>query len=121
MASCVIERVMRLLARRPNLPRLIFHETLTGGERLTPMLRSWIVPAFAQAHEMVEATPAPKPWPSDQIPMLVLAMYQIVVGYFAIAPLYEELNGESLLSEPALERQTRFVSEAVARLFGDDR
>ncbi len=119
-AGRVVERVMALLAQRPNLPRLIHHETLSGGEHLTPMLRRFIAPAFAQAHEMVQATPTARRWEPDQVPLLVLAMYQIVVGYFAIAPLYREMSGEDLLTEPALARQTRFLSEVVARLFAEE-
>jgi len=113
----VVERVMDLLARRPNLPRLIQRETLAGGERLTPVLRDWMVPAFARAHEMVEATPAAARWGTDQTPLLVLAMYHIVVGYFAIAPLYHELADEDLLAEAAVARQKRFLAQVVDALF----
>ena len=113
----VVERVMDLLARRPNLPRLVQRETLAGSERLTPLLRDFLTPAFARAHEMVEATPAAARWGPDQTPLLVLAMYQIVVGYFAIAPLYRELAGEDLLGEAALSRQKRFLAEVVDTLF----
>ena len=35
----VVRRVMELLALHPHLPRLILHETLSGGERLSPLLR----------------------------------------------------------------------------------
>jgi hypothetical protein len=56
-------------------------------------------------------------WRAEEIPLLVLAMYQVVVGYFTVAPLYRELSGEDLLSREALERQTRFVTELVRRLY----
>ena len=115
----VIQRVMRLLARRPNLARLVLHETLAGGERLTPMLRHWIAPIFAKAHEMVEARPGTSGWRPEQIPLLVLAMYHIVVGYFAIAPLYESLGGQDLMASAALERQTEFLADVVTALFDE--
>lgn len=113
----VVERVMALLARRPNLPRLVLHEMLSGGQRLTPVLRGWIAPAFARAHEMVEATPGARRWEREQVPLLVLAVFHAVVGYFAIAPLYRELNGIDLLADSSLERQTRLMREIVAALF----
>jgi AcrR family transcriptional regulator len=113
----LVQRIMRLLARRPNLARLILHETLAGGERLTPMLRHWIAPIFAKSHEMVEARPSANGWRPEQIPLLVLAMYHIVVGYFAIAPLYESLGGQDLMASPALELQTEFLAEVVSALF----
>jgi AcrR family transcriptional regulator len=116
----VARRMMRLLAERPNLPRLVLHETLTGGQRLTPLLRDWIAPTFARAHQMIEMGPGAKRWRPDQIPLLVLAMYHIVVGYFAIAPLYGQLNGQDLLTEEALDRQASFLGEVVVALLEGD-
>jgi TetR/AcrR family transcriptional regulator len=114
----LVSEVMAILARRPAIPRLVQHETLAGGQRLTPILRSWIVPAFERAHELVAATPAAGRWSAEQIPLLVLAMYQVVVGYFTFASFYRDLGGEELLGDAALEAQTRFLRELVGRLFG---
>jgi TetR/AcrR family transcriptional regulator len=119
-SALVMKRVMALLARRPNLPRLILHETLSGGQRLTPMLREWITPIFARAREMVEAGPAAQRWENEEIPLLVLSMYHVVVGYFTIAPFYRELSGEDLTLKPALARQTRFLTKLVAMLFAEE-
>ena len=49
----------------------------------------------------------------------MLALYHIVVGYFAIADLYGDVRGEDLLAAPALERQTRFLHQLVSTLFPD--
>jgi len=114
----LVSDVMAILARRPGLPRLVQHETLAGGHRLTPILRSWIVPAFERAHELVAATPAAGRWSAEQIPLLVLAMYHVVVGYFTFASFYRDLGGDELLGDTALEAQTRFLRELVGRLFG---
>jgi AcrR family transcriptional regulator len=114
----LVSDVMAILAQRPGLPRLVQHETLAGGQRLTPILRSWIVPAFERAHELVAASPAAGRWSPEQIPLLVLAMYHVVVGYFTFASLYRDLGGDELLGDAALEAQTRFLRELVGRLFG---
>jgi AcrR family transcriptional regulator len=114
----VLQRVMELLGRHPSLPRLIEHEVLAGGERLTPILRDWLVPAFARARLMVEATAPARSWSPERLPLLVLAMYHVVVGYFTVASLYRELNGQDLLAPAALERQTGFLIELVERLLG---
>ena len=53
------------------------------------------------------------------IPLLVLAMYHIVVGYFAIAPLYESLGGQDLMASSALELQTEFLADVVTALFDE--
>ncbi|MFQ5514011.1 MAG: TetR/AcrR family transcriptional regulator [Myxococcota bacterium] len=113
----VMREVMRWLVQHPALPRLVLHETLSGGQRLTPMLRRWIAPTFARAQELVEVSPAARRWKAEQIPLLVIAMYHVVVGYFAIAPLYEELGGHDLMAAEAVERQTRFLCDLVGALF----
>jgi AcrR family transcriptional regulator len=110
-------RVMAVLRRHPNLPRLIQHETLTGGERLTPMLREWIAPVFGRASEMARATPGAGRWSPEERPLLVIAMYNVLVGYFTFAPLYQQLEGVDLLTEPMLASQTRLLGEIVAALF----
>ena len=115
-SGAVAARMVDVLARQPNLPRLVQHETLTGGERLTPLLREWIVPVLARGQEMAEAS-AGDAWPRDQIPLLVLAIYHVVVGYFTMAPLYRDLGGEDLLSPQSLARQKQFLTELVDRLF----
>lgn len=120
----VVEPVMRLLAQRPHLPRLVLHETLSGGERLTPMLREWMAPTFARAQELVEerggrGSPlgasdgrlAP-----EQASLLVLAMYHVVIGFFASAPLYRAVTGIDLLAEPMLTRQTELLRQMTEAL-----
>jgi AcrR family transcriptional regulator len=113
----LVERTMALLRQRPNLPRLIQHEALSGGRHLSPLLRERIRPIFVRARETIEASPAARRWDADQIPLLVLALYHVVVGYFTIASLYEALGGADLLSERALADQTRFLGDLVATLF----
>ena len=116
----IVEKTMNLVGRRPDLPRLIQHETLSGGRHLTPMLREWIQRTFARAYQMVEASSAASRWEPDQFPLLVLAMYHVFVGYFAIAHVYKDLNGQDLLSQQALARQTRFFGDLVAALFEEE-
>ena len=110
----VISEVMGVLADHPHLPRLVQHETLAGGQHLTPMLREWIVPVFANANR---AASNRGDWREDHIPLLVLAMYNVVVGYFGAAALLGDLSGDDLLTKSALERQTDFLVEFVSRLF----
>ena len=115
--EALVVAVMDLLAAHPDLPRLIQHEILSGGECLMPLLGDSIGPVFARAHEVAEASPGAGAWSAEEIPLLVLAMYHVVVGYFTIAPLYAELQGQDLLTQPAIERQTRFLGELVSILF----
>ena len=51
------------------------------------------------------------------MPLLVLALIQVVLGFFTMAPLYKDLNGTDLLTSDALARQTRFLIQLSERLF----
>ena len=114
----LVETVMRVMVAHPRLPSLIQHETLTGGEHLTPALRSWLVPLFTRGDELVEVGPGGSRWDRDELSLLVLAMYHVIVGYFTIAPLYKLLDGRDLLSEKMLEKQTRVFGDLVELVFG---
>ncbi|TFH20390.1 MAG: TetR/AcrR family transcriptional regulator [Myxococcales bacterium] len=113
----VIGKTMEILGEHPNVARLLLHETLGGGDRLTPILKDWIGPIFARSHELISRSPGTARWETDQLPLLVLAMYHIVVGYFTIAPIYSELGGEDLLAEEMRARQTRLLHQIADLLF----
>ena len=114
----LVETMMRVLVEHPRLASLIQHETLTGGAHLTPMLQSWMAPIFARADELVEIGLGGSRWDRDELSLLVLAMYHIIVGYFAIAPMYALLDGRDLLSEEMLAKQTRVFGDLVELVFG---
>lgn len=111
-----VSRVMEVLAERPNLPQLIQHEVITGGEHLSPLLREWIRPMLSRARQLVEGSPAASLWTADEIPHLVIALYNVILGYFTIAPLFAELDGDDLLTPEASARQTRFLEHFVQAL-----
>jgi hypothetical protein len=119
-SGAIIERVMTLLQRRPTLPRLILHETLSGGQHLTPMLRDWIAPVFGRASEMIATTSSAGRWTPEQVPLLVLAMYHMTVGYFASAALWADLEGGDLLAPAMFAQQTAVLREIVAALFPEE-
>ena len=118
--SRILEDTLAALAERPNLPRLVLHETLAGGRHLRKMLEEWLGPVLRQAQQLVESGPAAQRWQPEQLPHLVLAMYNIVVGYFAAAPIYRDLDGTDLLSPEALRRQAEFMQRLTELLFSPD-
>jgi AcrR family transcriptional regulator len=119
-ARALVARVMEVLGRHPHLPRLIQHETLTGGARLTPMLREWIAPVFGRAGEMAQSAPGAGRWTPEERPLVVIAVYNVLVGYFTFAPLYRHLEGVDLLAAPLFASQTRLLGEIIAALFPDE-
>jgi TetR/AcrR family transcriptional regulator len=118
--EAIIHTVMQAVAKRPSLARLVLHETLSGGESLTPMLTEWIGPVLERGQQMLRANPGASRWSEEQIPLLVLAFYNIVVGYFTTASVYQRLSGNDLLDPAAVERQTDVLRALVAALFSDD-
>ena len=116
-AAVIVEQVMALLEARPHIPRLLLHETLAGGKRLTPVLRARIAPIFEKAHLAARASEEGRHWSDDQIPHLVLAFYHVVVGFETIAPLYQATVGVDLTTAEARERQTRFLTALAESLF----
>lgn len=113
----IVEAMLAVLDARPQLPRLLLRETLAGGTRLSPELRDWIAPIFERAGEAAARGVDEARFGADQVTHLVLAIYHVVVGYYAIAPFYKQLGGHDLLSEEARERQARFVADLVENLF----
>ena len=116
-ARPVVESIMALLDARPHLPRLLLHETLAGGQRLTPVLRGAIGPIFENAQKVTETATQGTRWRSDQVPQLVLALYHVVVGNYTIAPLYEQLTSQDLMSEAARQKRTVFLADLIETLF----
>jgi len=113
----VIGQVMALLERHPNLPALLLQETQTGGRRLTPVLRRRLAPIFGRAFETVRATDEAGRFEPDEIPLFVLALYHVIVGFHSIAPFYREVSGDDLSTPESRARQTRFLTRMVEALF----
>lgn len=118
-SGAILDRVVAVLRLHPHLPKLIQHESLDGGRRLTPMLREWIAPVFGRAAEMAETAPGAGRWTPEQIPLVIAAVYNVLVGHFTFAPLYRALNGVDLLTDSMFEHQTRILREIVNALFPD--
>ena len=117
----VVRAVMRIAAERPRLACLIQHEILTQGAHLTPMLRDWMLPILGQADESVEAELDSSRWDEDERRLIVLAMYNMTVGYFTIASFYKDLNGRDLLSEDMLEKQAGVLGDLIDMIFAAGR
>ena len=113
----IIEGVMALLESHPNLPSLLLQETQTGGRRLTPVLRERLAPIFGKAFETVQAVDDEGRFDRGEIPLLVLSLYHVIVGFHSIAPFYREVVGEDLATPQARARQSRFITRMVEALF----
>jgi len=105
-----------LLARigeRSHLPRLILHETLTGGEHLKRIARNWLRPLHDQALTTFKPDGGLRAWREDELPLLLMAFHHLIMGHFAVAPILEQILEEDPLSPDAAERHGRFMRKLV--------
>jgi len=116
----VLQGMMEVLQRRPNLPRLIQYELLAGGEHLTPMLQNWLGPVIERGLRLMNDSPAASHWKPEELPLLLVVFYNVVIGHFTTGPLFESLHGQSPLDPKAIDQQTRFLSQLVNTVIGAD-
>jgi AcrR family transcriptional regulator len=116
----IMLRLMEVLHQRPNLPKLVQYELLSGGEQLAELMQDWLRPVVGQGLGLLQSGPAARHWKPEQLPLLLMAMYNIVLGHFTVAPLYELLSGEDPLSDEALQRQSEFYGQVATLLMGTD-
>lgn len=114
--KATVHAVMQWLALRPSLPRLIQYELLAGGEQLAPLLSDWLRPAMSQGLAMMETTPGVERWRSDEIPFLVMALFNIVVGHFTTSALTESLSPTPPLSDEGIEAAALLYGQLVEAL-----
>jgi TetR/AcrR family transcriptional regulator len=110
--------LMDMLLRRPNLPRLIQYELLAGGDNLATVVEDWLRPTFERGLTMLQASPAARRWRPDQLPLLLLAVFHVVIGHFTTTPLLESLYPKSTVGETAVAGQTEFFGQLVSILSG---
>lgn len=104
-----IDRVVRHFAASPNLAKLIHYETLAGGERLARIAGRWFEPVYQRGIEVLHDSRAAEVWDEEDLPLLLLGFQNMILGYFAMAPLVEQAFGFDPVSDQGLARQTAFL------------
>ncbi|RMD83618.1 MAG: TetR/AcrR family transcriptional regulator [Candidatus Dadabacteria bacterium] len=113
-----IDRIVDTLVSKPYLARLIHHEALTGGENLTRIVGRYVEPLYSRGLEALARSPAVEDWSPEELPLLVIAMHNLLLGYFSIVPLLERVLGVDPLSPAAIEGLKRFLRKATQRMIG---
>lgn len=107
-----IDRVVVHFAASPNLAKLIHYETLAGGERLARIAGRSFQPVYQRGIAVLAESRAAEVWDPADLPLLLLAFQNMIVGYFAMAPLVAQVFGVDPLSEQGLARQMEFLHKA---------
>jgi len=113
-----IEMIVDHFAAQPNLARLLHQEALAGGDNITRLAGRWLAPIVGQGLEALRTSPALEGWSDDDLPLLIMALHNLVLGYFSMASLHEKIFGIDPMSEAALARQKDFLRRAMRRLVG---
>jgi len=112
-----LEVVIEYLIDHPHLPRLIQRASLDDSRHLRQVLSRLLRPLYEQGINVLADTS--DHWEQADMPHLAFGLYQLIFGYFASAPLLATVSENDPLSAEALDRQSRFIKEAVARLLED--
>lgn len=110
-----MDRVVLHLAEHPNLAKLIQYEALAGGERLVRIGGRWLEPIYLRGIEALRKGRADQRWTAEELPLLLIAFQNLVLGYFAMAPLVKQVFGLDPTSGEGLRRQMDFLHK-VTRL-----
>ena len=116
----VLERTVAHFARSPNLACLIHHEALAGGDRLARLAGTWVGPITARGLEAMARRGPDDGLEDYERPLVLAAFVNMILGYFALAPLMETVIGEDPLSRQAVARKSAFLQKILARLTAAD-
>lgn len=111
--------MMAILAERPNRARLLMHEALAGNRHMNALLSAWIERLFGSGLKAMRSSPDAHPWTKEELPLLLLAMNNVIAGYVALAPAFDGTLVRDPLSPAAVRRQARFVSKLWALVWDE--
>ena len=115
-SAALADELIRHLARRPHLPRLIQRLGIDDARHLPKAIAELLRPLYRQGLELLQD--ADTGWEPADLPHVALAMYLLIFGWFANAPLVESVLAIDPADPAAVARQRAFVREAVMRLLG---
>jgi len=99
-----------LYAAHPAIVHLFQHEMLVGTDAMHPLMRNWLTRLSEAGRTHLEQLyVAPGRWKPEEIPLLQLAMFNMVCGFFSAAPLHSVLTGSDVGSDRALAQQRAFL------------
>lgn len=99
-----------LYAAHPAIVHLFKHEMLRGESGMHPLMHEWLeeLSHAGRAH-LEQLYVGPGRWNKDEIPLLQLALYNTVAGFFTAAPLHRLLTGRDVLSPDSIAQQRDFL------------
>lgn len=116
-AHSIVRAVMRHLAERPHLSKLIYLEAISEGDFLPELAERWFRPILEQIVAEFRARPTPDYLDEELFSHIATLFIQLTFGHFALAPLLGKAMDEDPISEAGVERQTRLIETLIDNLF----
>jgi AcrR family transcriptional regulator len=112
----ILDRLLDYLAQHPHLPLLIHRAALDDSRHLRDVIPQLLAPIYNAGLSALAGSGAR--WAVNDLPHVAFGIYHLIFGYFANAPLLEVLLPGDPHGAEGVERQRRFVKEAVVQLLG---
>jgi AcrR family transcriptional regulator len=112
----ILDRLLDYLAAHPHLPLLSHRAALDDGRHLRDVIPQLLAPIYNAGLSALAGSGAR--WAVNDLPHVAFGIYHLIFGYFANAPLLEVLLPGDPHGAEGVERQRRFVKEAVVQLLG---
>jgi AcrR family transcriptional regulator len=113
-SAALADELIGHLAGHPYLPRLIQRLGIDERRYLPRAIPDLLRPLYEQGRALL--ADADTGWAANELPHLSLALYLLIFGWFANAPLVESVLAIDPADPAAVRRQRAFVREAVTRL-----
>lgn len=113
----LVRAVMRHLAERPHLSRLIYLETIAEGDFLPQLAARWFGPLLEQIVGQLAKAPSIGAWREHLLPAVAALFVHLSFGHFALAPLLKKALPRDPLSETGVVAQTELIETLVDQMF----
>jgi len=115
-----IDVIVEHIAANPAIARIWQFEALGGGENLARLAGRWLDPIYSKGIEALKNSPRIEGWDAHELPLLVGAFHNMILGYFVMAPVLSGMLGEDLSAPEALARQKIFLRKVAHHLVGTE-
>jgi AcrR family transcriptional regulator len=116
LGDVLIERLVAQLWQTPHLPKLLQREMLDDGEYFERLSEQWLRPIYEQGRLAMAAASADTSWREEELPMVFVAMYQLLFGFFNAGALMRRVIGIDPSTDEMRRVHVAFVKDAVRRM-----
>jgi AcrR family transcriptional regulator len=108
------DRMTDLLAAHPNIAKLLFRAAISSDSEPDTVALLWLGRVVGYGRKLSEK--AGMPYPDDQLAVQVVAIFNMLFGFFWASPLLEKLSGMPSTGDGALAVQKGLLRDFIAGL-----